>query len=100
MLDEAIKYLEAQTASNKAFSYEILVVSDGSRDKTVEVAQGYSLALGSNKLRVLDLKQNRGKGGAVRLVCLLLIFLILITFIQIFDFIGNAECTGQVLIVC
>lgn len=69
MLDEAIKYLEAQSNTDKTFSYEILVVSDGSRDKTVLVAQGYGKTIGSNKLRVLDLEVNRGKGGTVRLVC-------------------------------
>lgn len=69
MLDEAIKYLEAQSIADKSFSYEILIVSDGSHDKTVLVAQGYGKTIGSNKLRVLDLEDNRGKGGTVRLVC-------------------------------
>lgn len=67
MLDEAIKHLEA----DKTVSYEILVVSDGSRDKTVLVAQSYGKTIGSNKLRVLNLVDNRGKGGTVRLVCFL-----------------------------
>lgn len=62
MLDEALAYL--RTAG---FSYEIIVVSDGSRDNTVQVAQRYARQAGSNQLRVLALERNRGKGGAVRL---------------------------------
>lgn len=43
---------------------EILVVDDGSRDRTVEVAQGF--ANESRCLRVLRYPGNRGKGFAVR----------------------------------
>lgn len=67
MLDECLEYLEDRLKTDKNFSYEVIVVSDGSRDKTVEVAQKYSSKYGSNKVRVLALVQNRGKGGAVRL---------------------------------
>ncbi|KRT78298.1 hypothetical protein AMK59_6655, partial [Oryctes borbonicus] len=66
MLDECIEFLENKsTLSN--FSYEIIVVSDGSKDKTVDVAQKYVNKLGTEKMRVLELVRNRGKGGAVRL---------------------------------
>lgn len=67
MLDECIEYLEAKTKSGK-FQYEVIVVSDGSSDKTVSVALKYAEKVGGNKIRVLDLETNRGKGGAVRLV--------------------------------
>lgn len=63
MLDEAIEFLEKRNCS-----YEVIVVSDGSRDATVSVAQKYSELHGANKIRVLELIENRGKGGAVRLV--------------------------------
>lgn len=63
MLDEAIEFLNAKNCT-----YEIIVVSDGSRDATVAVAQKYSELHGTNKVRVLKLIENRGKGGAVRLV--------------------------------
>ncbi|KAK9738568.1 Glycosyl transferase family 2 [Popillia japonica] len=66
MLDECIGFLEDNVRCN-GLSYEIIVVSDGSKDKTVEVAQKYISKLGSEKMRVLDLITNRGKGGAVRL---------------------------------
>lgn len=68
MLDEAVLYLRAkELAAPDRFTYEIIVVSDGSRDRTVEVAQSYCRTVGSNKVRVLALERNRGKGGAVRL---------------------------------
>ncbi|KAI4462775.1 glycosyl transferase [Holotrichia oblita] len=66
MLDECIDFLEDNVQSN-GLTYEIIVVSDGSKDKTVEVAQKYISKLGLEKMRVLDLITNRGKGGAVRL---------------------------------
>lgn len=68
MLDEAIRFLDAKRSKEEDWSYEIIVVSDGSRDKTVEVAQEYGRKVGSDRLRVLALETNRGKGGAVRLV--------------------------------
>ncbi|KAG8167401.1 hypothetical protein KVR01_003090 [Diaporthe batatas] len=46
--------------------YEILIVNDGSRDKTVDVALDFSRRHGLHDiLRVVNLEKNRGKGGAV-----------------------------------
>jgi dolichyl-phosphate beta-glucosyltransferase len=46
--------------------YEILVVNDGSQDRTVEVALEFSRKHGLHDiLRVITLEKNRGKGGAV-----------------------------------
>lgn len=63
MLDECLEYLEQLKRSG--YTYEIIVVSDGSTDKTVEVAQNYASKY--DTIRVLALVKNRGKGGAVRL---------------------------------
>lgn len=68
MLDEAIDFLEKRLKENPTYKYEIIVVSDGSKDDTVQVAESYAEKYGSDKLRCLKLIQNRGKGGAVRLV--------------------------------
>lgn len=67
MLDEAIEYLDNKARKEDNFRYEVIVVSDGSRDRTVEVALEYSKKFGTQRVRVLKLVQNRGKGGAVRL---------------------------------
>ncbi|XP_065158166.1 dolichyl-phosphate beta-glucosyltransferase isoform X2 [Atheta coriaria] len=67
MLEECIDYLNSRCKEIKDFKYEIIVVSDGSKDKTVQIANKYGKNLGSDKFRVLDLEVNRGKGGAVRL---------------------------------
>ncbi|KAL8830361.1 MAG: hypothetical protein Q9191_001471 [Dirinaria sp. TL-2023a] len=47
--------------------WEILVISDGSTDKTVEVALRFASRMGkdSTLIRVVSLRENRGKGGAV-----------------------------------
>lgn len=67
MLDEALEYLENRARKDVRYKYEVIVVSDGSRDHTVEVALEYSKKFGTKRVRVLKLVQNRGKGGAVRL---------------------------------
>lgn len=64
MMADCLKYL----STRKNLKYEIIIVSDGSSDKTVSVAREYSHKHGSNKIRVLELIENRGKGGAVQLV--------------------------------
>jgi dolichyl-phosphate beta-glucosyltransferase len=66
MLEECVEFLEARTKQGD-FTYEIIVVSDGSTDSTVKVANEWCSKLGVDKLRVLELETNRGKGGAVRL---------------------------------
>src|SRR3546814_928840 len=51
----------------RSFTYEIIVVNDGSKDRTSEVVMEYVDRLGANKLRLLQLQENRGKGGAIAL---------------------------------
>ncbi|XP_040037948.1 dolichyl-phosphate beta-glucosyltransferase [Gasterosteus aculeatus] len=67
MLDEATEYLENRQKQQPSFTYEVIVVDDGSKDKTTEVALRYSRKYGADKVRVLTLVNNRGKGGAVRM---------------------------------
>eukprot|EP01103_Thecamoeba_quadrilineata_P018067 TRINITY_DN668_c0_g1_i2.p1 TRINITY_DN668_c0_g1~~TRINITY_DN668_c0_g1_i2.p1 ORF type:complete len:150 (-),score=24.41 TRINITY_DN668_c0_g1_i2:69-518(-) len=68
MLQEALTYLQERQQQDKAFTYELIIIDDGSKDKTYEVALNYSDTETSDKVRVLKLAKNRGKGGAVKRV--------------------------------
>mmetsp|Transcript_11078 Transcript_11078/g.17517 ORF Transcript_11078/g.17517 Transcript_11078/m.17517 type:complete len:306 (-) Transcript_11078:55-972(-) len=61
MLDDTLAYLKT-----KDFSAEIIIVDDGSKDKTTAIGLEYSESVGTSNLRVLTLKENQGKGGAVQ----------------------------------
>lgn len=50
----------------RAFSYEILVVDDCSRDRTVDVVMTQVKKHSTDRIRLLRLAQNHGKGGATR----------------------------------
>lgn len=65
MLEECLAFLESKKSQ---CSYEVIIVNDGSTDKTASVAMDHVLKYGADKVRLLNLIQNRGKGGAVRLV--------------------------------
>lgn len=58
-LEEIDKYL-----SRKEYDYEILVVNDGSKDKTAEVCRNLISTI--RNLRLIDNKTNQGKGAVVR----------------------------------
>lgn len=65
MLKETVDYLEAQKKVDKNYTYEVIVVDDGSRDNTIDVALDYAKTVPEVDIRVLALDKNRGKGGAV-----------------------------------
>lgn len=58
-LNRLLEYFLAQT-----YTFDIQIVSDGSVDKTNEIAQAY--AQRTPHVQLLDYKSNRGKGYAVR----------------------------------
>ncbi|PRP77498.1 hypothetical protein PROFUN_14210 [Planoprotostelium fungivorum] len=66
MMEEALGHLKSRQRKDPNFSWEIIIVDDGSKDKTSEVSLAYSKQEGSDRVRVLTLKKNRGKGGALR----------------------------------
>jgi len=66
MLDEALRYLVARSEASSKFTWEIIVVDDGSVDKTICVVRDYVTRYGSDRIRLLRLTRNLGKGGAVR----------------------------------
>ncbi len=61
-----VKTLEEINAylSRQKYDYEILVVNDGSKDRTAEIVKGLLTRI--RGLRLIDNKENRGKGYAVR----------------------------------
>lgn len=69
MLDETLSFLDQRRKNksqshklytSKQFTYEVIIVDDGSTDNTS------SCGLGRENVRVITLRKNRGKGGAVR----------------------------------
>lgn len=56
-LEQAVEHL-----SRRGLSYEVLVVDDGSRDRTVEVAESFA----GKGVRVIRHERNRGKGAAIK----------------------------------
>jgi dolichyl-phosphate beta-glucosyltransferase len=65
MLEETAQFLHQRQQQQADCTYEILIVDDGSRDNTSEVALAYARKHPEYAIRVLTLAQNRGKGGAV-----------------------------------
>jgi len=59
MLAETLLFLDSRP---KPFSYEVIVVDDGSSDKTYAVVE----AMKRREIRYVELKRNMGKGFAVR----------------------------------
>jgi len=78
MFNEMFRYLHGRNVTDPNFTWEVIVVSDGSRDDTVKVVSDYERdrrnqnsqdggdPLRGGEMRVLELVVNRGKGGAVR----------------------------------
>ncbi|KAJ3225281.1 dolichyl-phosphate beta-glucosyltransferase [Chytriomyces hyalinus] len=63
MLNEAIDCLEPRVSN--AFTYEIILVDDGSKDGTSAEAERIAKDRKCDQVRILTLEKNRGKGGAV-----------------------------------
>ena len=66
MMDATLSYLRQRRVATPSFSYELLIVDDGSRDGTYSKALRYTQQEGSDTVRVMKLHRNQGKGGAVQ----------------------------------
>uniref|UniRef100_A0A5F8GEC7 Dolichyl-phosphate beta-glucosyltransferase n=1 Tax=Monodelphis domestica TaxID=13616 RepID=A0A5F8GEC7_MONDO len=67
MMDEALEYLEMRQKQDPTFTYEVIVVDDGSKDQTSQIALNYCQKYGNDKVRVITMVKNRGKGGAIKM---------------------------------
>ena len=56
---------DGNTSGSAMTGWEILVVSDGSNDKTEATALDFAKSHSGGSIRVVTLRRNRGKGGAV-----------------------------------
>ncbi|RKO93803.1 nucleotide-diphospho-sugar transferase, partial [Blyttiomyces helicus] len=72
MMAEMFDYLKAREAREPSFTWEVIVVDDGSRDATADLARKLGGGVGAKgsgpkrgEVRVMVLEINRGKGGAV-----------------------------------
>ncbi len=65
MFSSTLAHLEA-TRTSQGRSYEVLVVDDGSRDGTADLALKLGTQYPQSDVRVVVLEKNVGKGGAVR----------------------------------
>ena len=67
-LDEALAFLDARRDRlGPSFSFEVVIVDDGSSDGTSRVAEGYARRRGgADAVRLVRMERNSGKGAAVR----------------------------------
>ncbi|GAV68884.1 Glycos_transf_2 domain-containing protein [Cephalotus follicularis] len=65
-LDETMSYLQQRAAKDKSFSYEVVIVDDGSTDGTKRVAFDFVKKYTVDNVRVILLGRNHGKGEAIR----------------------------------
>ncbi|KAL6290946.1 hypothetical protein ACE6H2_008456 [Prunus campanulata] len=65
-LEETMNYLQQRSAKDKSFSYEVVIVDDGSVDETKRVAFEFVKKYSVDNVRVILLGKNHGKGEAIR----------------------------------
>nr|GMC94197.1 dolichyl-phosphate beta-glucosyltransferase [Ipomoea batatas] len=65
-LDETVNYLQQRAAKDKSFTYEVIIIDDGSSDGTNKVAFEYVKRHTVENVRVILLGRNHGKGEAIR----------------------------------
>lgn len=65
MLKETVDYLLTQQKQDPSYTFELIIVDDGSRDNTIQTALDFAKENSNVDIRILALEKNRGKGGAV-----------------------------------
>ncbi|WJX81119.1 dolichyl-phosphate beta-glucosyltransferase [Trifolium repens] len=65
-LEETMIYLQQRASKDPSFSYEVVIIDDGSTDGTKRVAFEFVRKYTVDKVRVILLGRNHGKGEAIR----------------------------------
>ncbi|KAJ0705085.1 putative dolichyl-phosphate beta-glucosyltransferase [Helianthus annuus] len=65
-LDETMNYLQERAGKDNSFTYEVIIVDDGSKDGTKRVAFDFVRKYKVDNVRVVLLGKNQGKGEAIR----------------------------------
>ncbi|KAL2329563.1 hypothetical protein Fmac_017144 [Flemingia macrophylla] len=65
-LEETMNYLQQRSSKDPSFSYEVIIIDDGSADETKRVAFEFVRKYTVDKVRVILLGRNHGKGEAIR----------------------------------
>ncbi|XP_076903614.1 uncharacterized protein LOC143558716 [Bidens hawaiensis] len=65
-LDETMNYLQERVKKDPSFTYEVIIVDDGSKDGTKRVAFDFVRKYKVDNVRVVLLGKNQGKGEAIR----------------------------------
>ncbi|KAL3338113.1 hypothetical protein AABB24_030347, partial [Solanum stoloniferum] len=68
-LEETLNYLQRRAANDSTFTYEVIIVDDGSADGTKRVAFEFVKRHSVDNVRVILLGKNHGKGEAIRKHC-------------------------------
>ncbi|XP_076910255.1 uncharacterized protein LOC143567832 [Bidens hawaiensis] len=65
-LDETMNYLQERARKDPSFTYEVIIIDDGSKDGTKRVAFDFVRKYKVDNVRVVLLGKNQGKGEAIR----------------------------------
>ena len=65
-VDETLSYLQQRAVVDRSFSYEVVIIDDGSTDGTAKVAFDRIKKFSVDNVRVIRLGENYGKGAAIR----------------------------------
>lgn len=65
-LDETMNYLQQRSRKDQSFSYEVIIVDDGSSDGTKRIGFDFVRKYKVDNVRVILQRKNQGKGEAIR----------------------------------
>ncbi|KAG2780056.1 hypothetical protein PC129_g1806 [Phytophthora cactorum] len=65
-IKDTVAFLDEKKQKDPSFTYEIIIVDDCSTDRTVDVVMKEVQKYSVDRIRLLKLQKNHGKGGAIR----------------------------------